>query len=294
MTHTSRKNRRLTQIDFIIIAVLLGFFGYVFYRLDTVLNYQWHWQFLSGYFFRWDEQSGQWVSNLLIKSLLITLRLAFWSMLLAAFIGVILGICRTSQRLFFRLSARVYIELVRNIPPLVFIFIFYFFLSSQLMPLLGITDWHYTASPESLKIVTLLFGDPKLLENFISGAICLALFEAAYIAEIVRAGIQAVPQAQTEAGKSIGLTRLQINRYIVLPQALQKMLPPLASQFIMLIKDSSIVSLISVQELTFIGSEISVTSGRVFETWLTVAALYFLICFCLALIFKRLENRQTS
>ena len=79
---------------------------------------------------------------------------------------------------------------------------------------------------------------------------------------------------------------------IILPQAVQKVIPPLAGQFISLIKDSSLISLISIQELTFSGTELAVSSGRVFEVWLTVAALYFLLCFGLAWLFRRLEWRN--
>jgi polar amino acid transport system permease protein len=83
----------------------------------------------------------------------------------------------------------------------------------------------------------------------------------------------------------------QVMGEIVLPQAIQKMIPPLAGQFISLIKDSSLISLISIQEMTFTGTELAVSSGRVFEVWLTVAALYFLLCFGLARWFRRLERR---
>ena len=212
-------------------------------------------------------------------------------MLLAAFIGTLMGVMRTAKRLLPRLISRVYVELIRNIPPLVFIFIFYFFISGQLMPLLGIEDFIRSASPDTLNVLGWLFGPPELLENVLSGIICLALFEGAYVTEIVRAGIQAIPHGQREAGLSIGLSRWSVMRYVVLPQAIQKVVPPLANQFITLIKDSSIVSLISIQELTFLGTEVSVSTGRVFETWIAVAGLYFMICYALALLFGRLEKR---
>jgi len=200
-------------------------------------------------------------------------------------------VMRTSKRLFPRLLSRLYVELIRNVPPLVFIFVFYFFISSQLMPLLGIGDWIRAASPQTQNLFGWLFGAPELLENVVSGIICLAMFEGAYVTEIVRAGLQAVPRGQVEAGASIGLRPQQVLRYVVLPQAIQKVVPPLANQFITLIKDSSIVSLISIQELTFLGTEVSVSTSRVFETWIAVAAMYFLVCYSLALLFGRLEKR---
>ena len=121
--------------------------------------------------------------------------------------------------------------------------------------------------------------------------ICLSLFSGAYVTEIVRAGIQSIPRAQIEAGASIGLSRWKIMRLVVLPQALQRVIPPLAGQFIILIKDSSLVSLISIQELTFYALDIAVSTTRVFEVWIFVGALYFVICYACALAFDWLERR---
>ncbi len=117
------------------------------------------------------------------------------------------------------------------------------------------------------------------------------MFEGAYVTEIVRAGIEAVPKGQWEAARALGMHPGQVMGEVVLPQAIQKMIPPLAGQFISLIKDSSLISLISIQEMTFTGTELAVSSGRVFEVWLTVAALYFLLCFGLSRLFRRLERR---
>ena len=292
MTIERSARRRLGWLDAIIILSVFALLAYVYYRIDTVLHYRWDWSFLPQYLIRWDAEQQRWAANILLQGLLTTLRLALWSMLLAAIIGVFMGVMRTMQRLLPRLISRAYVELIRNIPPLVFIFIFYFFISSQIMPLLGVESWVRSADPTTLTMIEWLFGPPALLENVLSGIICLALFEGAYVTEIVRAGIQAVPQTQREAGLSIGLGRWSLMRYIVLPQALQKVVPPLANQFITLIKDSSIVSLISIQELTFLGTEVSVSTSRVFETWIAVAVLYFIICYGLALLFSRLERRS--
>ena len=135
-------------------------------------------------------------------------------------------------------------------------------------------------------------GPPELFANVISGILCLALFEGAYITEIIRAGIQAIDKGQTEAGQSIGLTRFQTLRWVIFPQAVQKVIPPLTGQFITLIKDSSIVSLISIQELTFLAQEVAYSTQYVFEIWLFVAGVYFCICYSLALLFAKLEKRS--
>jgi len=220
-----------------------------------------------------------------------TVRLAVWGSLLAGLIGGLMGLCRVSRSVFLRLLGRSYVELIRNMPPLVFIFIFYFFLSGQLLPALAVESSLADAAPATSGVLAWLFGPPELLPNFLSGLLCLALFEGAYVAEIVRAGIQAVPQGQWEGAAALGLHPQQTLANVILPQALRTVVPPLAGQFISLIKDSSLVSLISVQEMTFTGTELAVSSGRVFEVWLTVAALYFLLCFGLAGLFRRLESR---
>ena len=138
----------------------------------------------------------------------------------------------------------------------------------------------------------MLLGPRELFANVISGILCLALFEGAYITEIIRAGIQSIDKGQTEAGQSIGLSRFQTLRWIVFPQAVRKVIPPLTGQFITLIKDSSILALISIQELTFLAQEVAYSTQYVFEVWLFVAGVYFCICYSLALLFTKLENRS--
>ena len=288
--------RRVGWLDAVIVALVLALIVYVYVQVTDVLVYKWDWSFLPGFFLRFDEEAGSWQTNLLLKGLLTTVRLSIWAMLLASILGLILGVMRTATRLLPRMVAGTYVGLIRNIPPLVFIFVFYFFISSQLMPLFGIDRWARSIGDTESTIVNILFGEPKLLENLISGILCLAMFEAAYITEIVRAGIQAIPKGQIEAGQSLGLSRYHVFRDVVLPQALQKVTPPLANQFIMLVKNSAIVALISIQELTFLGTEIAVSTRKPFETWITIAIMYFILCYSLALLFNHLERkmRQTQ
>ena len=287
-----RKEFRLNWIDCMVFAGIIVAAAYVSYRVDSVLEYRWDWSGIPGYLYRWDEEQQRWVANLLMQGLFTTLRLALWGIALAAIIGVVFGIMRTASRLFPRMVSRAYIELVRNIPPLVFVFIFYFFISSQIMPLLGVEQFLRDASAATLARLEVLFGPPSLIPNVISGVLCLAMFEGAYVAEIVRAGIESIPKAQAEAGFSVGLSRRQLMQHVILPQAIQRVVPPLSGQFITLVKDSSIVSLISVQELTYLAVETAVSTRRMFEVWITVAGLYFGVCFCCSLLFNRLERRM--
>jgi len=285
---------RFSWLDALIFAAVAGFGALIAYRVQGVLNYHWHWDRVAAYLVRWDEARGLWIPNLLVLGFLTTLRLAVWGIFWAALIGLVMGICRTSRLLLPRLTALLYVGLVRNTPPLVFIFIFYFFVSNPIVVMLRLDDFIAHASPGVLTIISVLCGDPKLFVNFVTGLICLALFEGAYVTEIVRAGIASIERGQWEAGGSLGLTRFQLLRLIVLPQAFRRILPPLAGQFISLIKTSSIVSLISIQELTFSAGEVAVTTGGVFEVWIVAAAMYLAICYPCSLLFARLERRLNS
>lgn len=284
--------KRIKPVDFLIIGAVVSVVIFVVYRVEHVLVYEWSWGLVFEYVFSWDKETGALVPNLILKGLLMTLRLAFWATIAAAIIGLLMGLCRTSSNLFLRTMARIYVELIRNIPPVVFIFVFYFFISSQIMPLLGIDDFSINPPPEWLPVIEALFGPIGLFSNFLSGVIVLAMFEGAYITEIVRAGVQSVDKGQWEAARAVGLSRFNVSRDIILPQALRKILPPLAGQFISLIKDSSIVSLISIQELTFLTMEVSNTTTRFFEAWIITAFLYFMVCFSLAVLFSRLEKKM--
>jgi len=286
------RRARLKTLDYVLLALVAAAVGYVAWRAGAVLHYRWDWSQIPHYIIRWDEGSARWVPNLLLEGLLATLRLAVWGTILAAIIGTVMGFMRVARGLLPRLIARTYVELIRNIPPLVFIFVFYFFLANQIVPLLGVEEWVRTASPGTLATIEILLGPPRYLPAVLSALICLALFEGAYITEIVRAGIQSIEKGQWEAATAMGLTRVQTLRKVILPQAIQRVVPPLAGQFISLVKDSSMVSLISIQELTFLGNEVAASTNRMFEVWITISVMYFVICYGLSLAFGRLERRM--
>jgi polar amino acid transport system permease protein len=287
----ARRRYRLSLLDVGLAGAVAAALAYLVWRADSVVKYRWNWSAILPYIVRYDESQHRWVANLLLQGLLETIRIALWAGFFALIIGVVMGLCRLSHNLLLRLIARSYVELIRNIPPLVFVFVFYFFLTGQVTPYLGIDQLVRNASPETLAILEFFFGQPRFLPAIISAIICLSLFEGAYVTEIVRAGVQSIEKGQWEAASSVGLSRLLSLRLVVLPQAIQRVVPPLAGQFISLVKDSSIVSLISIQELAFLGSEVSASTGRVFEVWIVVSGLYFIVCFGLSLAFGRLERR---
>ena len=287
----TRRRYRLTGLDLGLVGAVAAVVTYLVWRAEAVVKYRWNWGLVAPYIIRYDEAQHRWVANLLLQGLAETIRIAIWAGLFALIIGVVMGLCRLSHNLLLRLIARSYVELIRNIPPLVFIFVFYFFLTGQVTPFLGIDQFVRTASPGTLAVIDALFGQPRFFSAVVSALICLSLFEGAYVTEIVRAGVQSIEKGQWEAAASVGMSRLLTLRLVVLPQAIQRVVPPLAGQFISLVKDSSIVSLISIQELAFLGSEVSASTGRVFEVWIIVSALYFVVCFGLSLAFGKLERR---
>lgn len=284
--------RRFRLLDAVILAVVAAACAYLVWRANTVLHYNWNWSRVWPFILRYDAAKEAWVPNLILIGLWTTIRIAIWSAIGAALIGAVMGLARISQSLFFRLVAGSYVELVRNMPPLVFVFVIYFFLTSQIVPLIGIDVALRNASPATIATIEILFGPARLLPAILSAILCMALFEGAYVTEIVRGGVQSIERGQWDASKAMALTRVQTLRLVVLPQAIQRTLPPLAGQFISLVKDTSIVSLISIQDLTFLGNEVAATTTRLFETWIIIAVLYFLLCWSLSLAFARLETRM--
>ena len=288
------KKYKISSIDFIIIPLVILSITYLYYRIKTGMHYNWEWAAIPQYLFRFDPENGRWLPNLLMKGLFNTIRLSVWGIIFASILGVIMGLCRVSKSLFGRLLGGTYVELVRNTPPLVIIFIFYFFFSSQLIPFLGLDEFVTSAGPYTLKIISILFGAPSMFPAFLSAIITLAIFEGAYITEIIRAGIESIDKGQWEASHSLGLSRYQQFRYIILPQAVQRILLPLAGQFISTIKDSAIVSVISIQELTFQGMELMSATYLTFEVWITIAVMYLLLSVSLSLLIGRLDLYMRS
>jgi len=281
---------KITILDTILIPVLIMAAGYILYRVNLEMNYTWDWSVIPGYLIRFDPEHG-YVPNLLLQGFLATLRLSLWATLLAIILGTFFGLFRTARSLFKRLTGGFYVGLVRNIPPLVWVFLFYFFISEQIMPLFQLDSLIRGQSPQVQKMTALLLAPPGRLSSFVSAILTLALYEGAYIAEIVRGGIQSIDRGQWEAAAALGLNRWQQLRKVILPQAIEKVLPPLAGQFISTIKDSAMVSVISVQELTFQGMELMAATYRTFEIWITITALYFLLTFTCSMAVSGLERK---
>jgi polar amino acid transport system permease protein len=285
-----KKKLKIKSLDIVIALLLLGAVVYVGYRVTVGLHYRWDWGSLPQYLVRHDADREGWVPGVLLQGLLMTIRLSLWGTVLATLIGIVMGLCRVSRRLFNRLIGRTYVELVRNTPPLVLIFIFYYFLSGQIMSALGVDAFMSSRSDGAQYFLKVFFAPPSMFSAFASALITLAVFEGAYITEIVRAGVESIEKGIWEAAHALGLSRWQQLRYVVLPLAAQRILPPLAGQFISTIKDSAIVSVISIQELTFRGMELMSATYLIFEVWITITVLYLVLTLSLSLAVSRIEN----
>lgn len=283
---------RFRRADALILALVAAGGLAVVLQVGPVLNYHWKWAALPRFFLRWDAGAGAWVPNLLLLGFLATLRLSVWGSAIALVAGIGIGMMRLSPALGLRLIGATYVGLIRNIPPLVFIFIVYFFLSTQLMEATGLESALRDLSSTPASVVAVLFGPPAQLASFLPGVLALGLFSGAYVAEIVRGGIQSIDRGQWEAAKSLGLGRGATLRTVILPQALARMWGPLSNEFILLVKFSSLASLVSVPELTFQANQVGVTTRGMFEVWIVVSGLYFVLSAGLAAVFRRLENRS--
>jgi len=197
--------------------------------------------------------------------LIMTLKLSVVALIFAMVIGLFTGLARISANPALRNMAITYIELIRGTPLLVQIFIFYFFIGTVLD-----------------------------LDRFTAGVAALAVFTGAYIAEIVRSGIQSIHPGQMEAARSLGMNYVQAMVNVILPQAFKRTLPPMAGQFINLIKDSSLVSVISITDLTKAGREVVSSTFAPFEVWFTVALLYLVLTGALSWAVQRLEKRLAA
>ncbi len=217
----------------------------------------------------------RWRLGLLGTGILITLKVSIYSSIIGIFIGIIGGIARISTNPALKWSSICYIELVRGSPLLVQIFIWYFVFATIFNKLLMSAGFH--------EISAMWYG-----------IAALSTFAGAYVTEIVRSGIESINIGQIEASRSLGMTSAQCMYYIVLPQAIRRILPPLAGQFITLIKDSSLLGIIAVRELTKATREGITTSLQPYEFWFVCAILYLVLTFTLSMFVQYLERRMET
>ncbi|MBW1865246.1 MAG: amino acid ABC transporter permease [Deltaproteobacteria bacterium] len=247
---------------FDISAYLFLMIGGIFLLLKGAEDQGYYWQWFRIPQFLYKFEDGQFIAGPILKGLKITLNLTWISLILTYIIGLVTALMRLSNSLLARGIARVYLEITRNTPLLVQIFFMYFVIA----PILDI-------------------------DRFVAGVLALSLFEGSYASEIYRSGIVAVNKGQWEASYTLGLSTYQNYRYIILPQAIRRILPPLTSQAISLIKDSSLVSVIAIYEMTMQANEIASETFLVFEIFFTIAAIYLALAITLSQVVAYFEKR---
>lgn len=247
--------------DVVQFVALSGLLVWITWRGAASMDYRWQWYRLPRYFYRVID--GELILGPLINGLFVTLEIAAWGMVLTLIVGLVTAILRLSESFAGRILARVYLESIRNTPLLVQVSIFYF----VLQPILGINNPLWT------------------------GILCLAFFEGSFASEIIRAGINSVPKGQWEASTSIGLGKAKTYVYVILPQAVPLMLPPMTGILVNLIKHSSILSFVAVFELTTEARNLIGDTFMSFEVWFVVGPMYLAVTITLSTLVGWLERR---
>jgi polar amino acid transport system permease protein len=256
-----RHRRFLRGVQIAQFILLMSGLIWLILRGTEQMGYNWQWYRVPPYLF--ELQDGQIAWGTLARGLLKTVEISVYGLFLATFVGLCIALLRLSKSTLGLYFARGYLELIRNTPLLVQIYLFYF-------------------------IVAPVYG----IDRFWAGVLCLALFEGAYASEIFRSGILAVDLGQWDASYSLGMPRYYAYRLVILPQAVRAMLPPLAGVAISLVKDSAILSIIAISELTSAARDAVSESFMSFEIWFTAAALYLALTMTLSLFATYLERRM--
>ena len=203
----------------------------------------------------------------LLTGLRLTLIITVLGLLIGFVLGAVFGLGKLARNFVIRRASGAYIEAIRGTPLMV-------------------------------QVMFLYFGLPMVLGARIpplaAGVIAIAVNSGAYIAEIVRGAVQSIDRGQMEAARSIGLTRAQAMLYVIWPQAFRRMIPPLGNQFIISLKDTSLLVVIGVGELTRQGQEIIAVNFRAFEVWLTVALMYLCVTLTMAKLLQLVEKRLVT
>jgi polar amino acid transport system permease protein len=215
------------------------------------LNYTWNW-------------GGVWeYRQKFLHGWFTTVGLSCASLIASSMIGVVAALCLQSRLPIVEAVGRVYVELIRGTPLLVQLLIGFYVIASAI----------------------------GLENRFVVGVLVLSLFSGAYMAEIFRGGLEAIPQTQRDAARSIGLTPIQTLRFVIVPQAVRLVLPPVAGQLVSLIKDSSLLSVIAISEFTLNAQEVNSFTYSTLESYLPLAAGYLILTLPLSALSRFLEKR---
>lgn len=224
------------------------------------MGYQWQWERVPDYIAFYED--GEWWPAELIDGLLVTLNISAISLFFTLVLGLVIALLRLSDSKVGNVIGTTYVEVIRNTPLLVQIYLLYF-----------------------------VFGPVIGLDRFSTAVLALSLFQGAYTAEIFRAGLNSTPKGQFEAAQTLGLSPFYTYKDVILPQVLQRTLPPLTNEVVSLIKNSSIVSVMAIFDLTTQARNIVSETAMPFEIWFTVAAIYLALTLSLSGLSAWLEHK---
>ena len=233
--------------------------------------------------------------NYLVDGVVVTLRIAFLAYILATIIGLITGLARTSKNQVLFTAATLYVETARGIPLIVLmLYVAYIIIPAVVALVQGLGSWGLGLGQASLEPVfaSLAGLSIRQVNTEMRGVIALAIGYGAFEAEIFRAGIESISRGQVEAARSLGMTYGQAMRFIILPQAIRRVLPPLGNDFIACLKDSSLLTVLAFNELTQLGRLRRASTFRVFETFNVVTYLYLAMTMALSAIVRGIERRM--
>jgi polar amino acid transport system permease protein len=232
----------------------------------------------------------------LIVGIRLTIFVSITSFSVALLLGLITGLGRVSKNVLYYTLSSLYVEVIRGIPILVMLIYFAFVVTPLILQLLNglgtVMLQNLTLGPLvqlAEYLTSLQIQDIEMTARAIAGlAFCYGAFES----EVFRAGIESIGRGQMEAARSLGMNYFQAMRYIILPQAIRRVLPPFGNDFISMVKDSSLISVLAVRELTHLGKLNRARTFRTFETWNTVAFLYLILTLSLSILVKFMERRM--
>jgi len=218
----------------------------------TTISYEFEWESIYEY------------KKKFIDGFLMTIYISFFALILSLVIGVIFAYGQNSKIIIIRFFSRFYIEVIRGTPLLVQILIFFYVFANNL----GFDN------------------------RYIVGTVILAMFSGAYVSEIIRAGVKSIDKGQYESAKSLGFNPTQSYMYIIFPQAYKRILPPLTGQFASIIKDSSLLSIISISEFTMNAQEVNAYTYSTLESYIPLAIGYLLLTYPISFYAKILEEKM--
>ena len=251
-----------TPVSIFIYCLIVSCILYSSFRGAQSMGYNWQWYQIPKYIYSYTDEGFQFGE--LMLGLWTTITLSFTAFFLALIIGFWVALLRLSGLFIGTKIAICFLEFVRNVPLLVLVYLFYYVL-----------------------------GPVFKYDRYTASILCLAVYHSALISEILRAGINAVVQGQWEAAKSIGMSKMQTYIYIILPQSVRFLLPPMTGEVVHMVKSSAIVSVIAVAELTTLGQNIISDTYMAFEIWFTIAIIYMIVIMILSIGASQVEKRYT-